>query len=88
MSLLLLRGFDKKLALRISFLMSMPIVLAGNILLNIKHIGLLQEAWLGLIAAFVFGLLTIHLLLKVAERVDFSLFVIGFGLLTLLSVFF
>lgn len=86
-SLLLLRGFDKKVALQISFLMSLPIVLAGNIILNLNNLALLQDAWLGLIMSFVFGLFTIHFLLKCAERINFSLFVFCFGILTIASIF-
>lgn len=86
-SLLLLRRFDKALSLKLSFLMSLPIVFLGNILLNIKYFRATTDAFWGLIPSFFFGLLTIDLLLKLAKRVNFGYFVLVFGLITLLTVF-
>jgi len=66
--------------------MSLPIVLAGNIILNFSSFTLDWGGMTGLFFAFVFGLLTIHGLLKLAQAINFGLFVIGFGLLTILSI--
>lgn len=84
---LLLCRFDKAYALKISFLMSLPIVLAGNILLNIHGFVWSTEAMTGLFFSFIFGLATIHILLKFAEKINFGYFVAVFGLLTLVAVF-
>jgi undecaprenyl-diphosphatase len=84
-SALLLRKFNKVEALRLSFLMSLPIIFVGNILLNfseIIHINL--EHFVGLATAFVIGLATIKGLLLFAQKVNFGYFVIGFGVLTIL----
>lgn len=86
-SALLFKKFDKKTALKLSFLMSLPIVFAGNIILNINDFSLTRESLIGLLSSFIFGIGTIHLLLKLAQKINFGKFVIGFGLLTLLSVF-
>lgn len=87
-SALLLRNFRKELALKISFLMSLPIVLGGNILLNFDGLFFTTEALVGLITSFVFGLITIHLLLKLASRINFGFFVLIFGAVTIgLSLF-
>ena len=84
-STLLLRKFDDIYALKLSFLMSLPIVLAGNILLNLGDWSFsLVNLW-GIAASFLFGILTIHFLLKIARRVNFNYFVIGFGVLVLIS---
>lgn len=98
-SMLLLNKFDKTQALRLSFLMSIPIVLAGNVILNMKSLifsagepapPLAGQAGLaglvGLFFSFIFGIATIHLLLKVAQKVNFGYFVLAFGILTILSV--
>jgi undecaprenyl-diphosphatase len=85
-STFLLRGFDKQQALRLSFLMSLPIVLAGNIFLNWAYFSLNSVMLWGLLASFVFGLITIHGLLGLARRVNFGYFVILFGILTIFSV--
>ena len=85
---LLWRKFDKEMALRLSFLMSIPIVLAGNILLNggmLAGGSELTGAMAGLMAAFVSGWLTIHWFLIIARRVNFGWFVVGMGVLSLLA---
>ncbi|MBS3074114.1 undecaprenyl-diphosphate phosphatase [Candidatus Pacearchaeota archaeon] len=85
-SLLLLRNFDKKEALRISFLMSLPIVFAGNILLNFSAFSSINFASiLGLTASFVFGLATIHGMMKLAEKINFGWFVLVIALLMIIS---
>jgi len=86
-SALLLRGFKKDIALKLSFLMSLPIVLAGNIVLNFDKFNLSLEAFLGLLMSFIFGYLTIGILLKLANKINFGWFVFGFGILTVFSVF-
>lgn len=84
MSLLLLRGISKKSSLQLSFIMSLPIVFGGNIILNTgSKVGWPQMV--GLLSAFVFGLGTIHFLMRMAERVRFGWFVFVFGVLTLLA---
>lgn len=86
-STLLLRKFDDQDALKLSFLMSLPIVLAGNIILNFNDLIFSNDLIWGLIFSFIFGLLTIDLLLKIAKRINFGYFVLIFGLLVLGSVF-
>lgn len=84
---LLLRRFDDAVALRLSFLMSLPAVLGGNIILNGGGFALTPVALWGFVFSFLFGLLTVHVLLKLAQRVNFGSFVFFFGLLTILSAF-
>ena len=85
-STLLLRKFDEIYALKLSFLMSLPIVLGGNIILNYNNFNLTLYNLLGLLFAFVFGILTIDLLLKLARKINFGYFVLIFGVLTIISV--
>ena len=86
-SALLLRKFEKIDSLRLSFLMSLPIVLAGNIILNINSFHCELYAFIGLLCAFIFGLLTIHLLLKLAEKINFGYFILVFAFLMIISCF-
>lgn len=86
-SALLLRKFQEDKALRLSFLMSLPIVLGGNIVLNADKLVLSGPHFFSLFFSFLFGLLTIDFLLKIAQKFNFAWFVFGFGILTLLSVF-
>ncbi|MBI4118359.1 MAG: undecaprenyl-diphosphate phosphatase [Parcubacteria group bacterium] len=87
-STLMLRGYDDKEAFRLSFLLSIPIVLLGNIFLNIKDFTLTTNSLVAIFFSFVFGLLTIHILLKLAERYPFGPIAVFFGVLVLLSAFF
>ncbi len=86
-SFLLLRGFDKAVALKLSFLMSLPIVFLGNVILGLRHFHFTVETILGILAAFIFGLLTIRIFFKIAEKINFGYFVILISLLTILSIF-
>lgn len=86
-SALLLRKFEEQTALKLSFLMSMPIVFGGNIILNAEKFNLSPESMLALGSSFVFGLITIGSLLKLAEKVNFALFVLMFALLTIAAAF-
>jgi undecaprenyl-diphosphatase len=85
-SALLLRKFDDNIALELSFLLSLPIVLGGNIILNADKLTGDPYAWIGLVSSFIFGLLTIDLLLKTAKKINFAHFVLFFGLLSILAV--
>lgn len=86
-STLLLKKFNDTTALRLSFLMSMPIVLLGNIILVLPTFSFSLNALISLVAAFVSGLLTIHLLLKLARKINFGYFALFFGVLLIISVF-
>ena len=86
-SALLLGRFDKSAALKLSFLMSLPIVLGGNLVL---YPNLLNWSWdmaIGVFFSFLFGLLTIHLLLRIAQKINFGYFMVFFGSITLLFAF-
>jgi undecaprenyl-diphosphatase len=86
-SALLLRKFDDNIALELSFLLSLPIVLGGNIVLNSDKLTGEPYAWVGLLSSFVFGLLTIDLLLRMAKKINFAHFVLFFGVLTIVAAF-
>jgi len=87
-SALILLGFKKDLALKLSFLMSLPIVLFGNIIINLKQMAFSAETLTGVLASFIFGLLTISWLLKLARKINFGYFVLAMGILTLISLAF
>ena len=84
-STLLFRGYDPQRAIRISFLMSIPVVLAAQVgLVLIDGMSFDVAAITGLVAAFVFGILTIGALVKLATRIRFWKFCIALGALSLL----
>ncbi|WP_406659907.1 undecaprenyl-diphosphate phosphatase [Methanolobus sp. ZRKC3] len=87
-STLLLRNFQASDALKFSFLMSIPAVLVAEI--GMGAMGFLTidaNSLLALFFAFLFGILTIDVFIKVAEKFDFSKFCIGLGLLSILAYF-
>jgi undecaprenyl-diphosphatase len=86
-SALLLRKFNSESAIKLSFLMSLPIVLAGNIVLNLGEFSLSINSFLALLFSFAFGFLTINILLKVAKKINFGYFVLVFGVLMILVSF-
>jgi undecaprenyl-diphosphatase len=87
----LLRGYSSEESLRLSFLMSIPAVLAAEIGLalieGLPEIALTESA-LGIISAFVIGLLSIHVLLKISERIKFWAFCIIIGIIALMPLLF
>lgn len=83
---LLLRKFDDTTALKISFLMGLPVVLLANIVFNLDKFTFSGGAIYGLLASFILGLITIHILMKVSKKVNFGYFVLAFAILMILSV--
>ena len=86
-SLLLLRGFSGTEALRLSFLMSVPSVLVAEVGLGLTR-GLpavgTQDLLLGALSSFALGMLSIHVLVRAAERVRFWKFCLLLGVLAVL----
>lgn len=88
-SALLFRKYEGREALRLSFLMSIPAVLAAEI-----GLGLMGKATLDLYStvailfAFVTGLATIKILMKAAERINFGWLCIALGLMAVMTLFF
>src|SRR3989344_5331853 len=86
-SALLLRKFQDTESLRLSFLLSLPIVLAGNIVLNFNKAVFTGESLLSVFFAFIFGYLTIHWMFRLAQKINFGYFVVIFAILLTISVF-
>ena len=84
-SALLMSKFNKQSALELSFLLSMPLVLAGNIVLNLSEFNLDLNSLIALLSSFIFGWLTIKYLLKLAQKINFGYFVLFFAVITLLA---
>ena len=82
---LVAQNYDQETALKVSFLMSIPVVLAGNVFLQLSGFGFQLEYLIGLIAAFLIGLATIHTLLKVSQKISFKWFCWFFGALALVG---
>lgn len=82
---LLLRRFQDTDALKLSFIMSLPVVLGGNIVLNLDRLVLDLNSLIGFCFSFFLGIVTIHFLLKLTKKVRFAWFVLFFALITIIS---
>jgi len=85
---LLSRGYKQDKALETSFLMSVPVVLAAQAVLALNNFGFRIEYLVALLVSFVFGLISIHLLLDLAKKLNFSWFCWLFGVLSLSAFLF
>ncbi|MBC8464963.1 MAG: undecaprenyl-diphosphate phosphatase [Parcubacteria group bacterium] len=84
---LLLRGYEDEVALKLSFIAGIPLVIAGNILLNAERFVPSPENLIALLASFAFGFATIHLLLIVARRIQFGWLLLAFAALLIVAGF-
>ena len=71
--------------LKISYLMSGPVVLASSIYLYLSNSDIIFKAWPSLISSFVIGLVSLHFLMKISQKINFFYFTLSFGLLCLLG---
>jgi len=79
------RSFSAYDALKLSFIMSLPVVLAANIFIK-SYTLVFEPSYLAALAAsFVAGVISIHFLLGIARKVNFAWFCWFFGLLSVLS---
>ncbi len=86
-SVLLFRGYEARQAIRVSFLMSIPVVLSAVIGLSlIGGVSFNLASVSGVVAAFLVGILTISALLRIATRIHFWKFCISLGVLSLLPL--
>jgi undecaprenyl-diphosphatase len=87
-SSLLLRKVDANEALRLSFLMSVPVtiaVVAYELVLGDVTVVGWGPIGVGVLASFVFGYVTIEGLLAASQRVRWDLFCVAFGLLAVVA---
>ena len=83
-SALLFEGFQPEEAFRLSFLLSIPSVLIGELAFSlVEPVSFEPMLLVSVAVAAVVGLLSMAALIKVAKRINFSLFCIIFGLLYL-----
>ncbi len=89
-SALLFREFKGEAAIKLSFLMSVPAVLGAELGLGLAggfiSVGTI-ELILGCLSSFLTGLLSIHVLIKAAQKINFWAFCMLVGFLALLPTF-
>jgi undecaprenyl-diphosphatase len=86
-SLLLLRGYAPYEAVRLSFFMSLPMILLSILtFFTMEGFGTitLSVAVIGIVAAFIASIITMRVMLTAAEKVKFYYFNIAIGLIAIL----
>jgi undecaprenyl-diphosphatase len=71
--------------LKMSYMMSVPVVLASGIYTFLETPRFFYDAWISLVFSFAFGLLSIFLLLKYATKLNFFVFCMVFGVLCIVG---
>ncbi len=71
--------------LKISYMMSVPVVLASSAYLLFQNPVLIFEEWLSLAFSFLVGLLSLHFLINLAKKINFYKFALIFSLLCFLG---
>jgi undecaprenyl-diphosphatase len=84
---LLMRNLNQEAALVISFMISVPAVLGAVVLDHSVAAVPVSFAALAIATSFVVGYLSINLLIRYAKRVNFSVFCITMGFITLILAF-
>jgi undecaprenyl-diphosphatase len=70
--------------LKTSYMMSAPVVAVSTLYILIEN-PLLKAGWPALISSFIVGIISLHFLMRVASRIDFSKFAIIFGVLCIIG---
>ena len=86
-SVLLMLGIKQDLALKVSFLMSVPAVLGAIVLFDIRDVTAIRltDAGIMVFTSLIVGYLVMSILLQFAKHVKFAFFCIALGALTLVS---
>lgn len=85
-TILLMSGIKQELALKLSFLMSVPAVLGAVVLFDVREVSAIatSDAAIMVLSSLIVGYITMSILLRFAERVNFAIFCVSLGGLTLL----
>jgi undecaprenyl pyrophosphate phosphatase UppP len=77
---------DPEKILRYSYLISIPVVFGADIYLQKEQlVSLSPEIIVAIISSFVFGLISLKVLLDLSKKINFSKFTLCFGLLCIVG---
>lgn len=71
--------------LKISYMMSVPVILASSVYLFLENPSLILGGWPSLISGFLMGFLSLHFLINWAQKINFFKFALIFALLCFLG---
>ncbi len=80
-----LAGIKPEKILKLSYLMSAPVVLAATCYLILQDSTLVFKAWPALVSSFLIGILTLHFLINWAKKIDFFKFALIFSIICFLG---
>ena len=66
--------------LKLSYMMSAPVILASTLYIVIRN-PVLLEGWPALISSFVIGILSLSFLMRIAEKINFFIFALVFAVI-------
>jgi len=71
--------------LKKSYIISVPVVLGSSLYLYLDNPAIASSSWLAVVFSFIFGIISLKLLLDFSKKVNFSKFTFIFGILCLLG---
>ena len=74
--------------LKKSYIISVPVVIGSSLYLYIKNPVMASSSWIAVVFSFIFGIISLKLLLDFSKKVNFSKFTLIFGILCLLGALF
>ncbi len=82
-----LGGMPPSKVLKMSYMMSVPVIFASSLYLWWNNNNFLIDGWPALISSFLVGFLTLGALIRVSEKINFFKFALTFSLLCFLGAF-
>ncbi|MFH1462738.1 MAG: undecaprenyl-diphosphate phosphatase [bacterium] len=77
--------FNPKEVLKVSYMMSAPVTLAGAGFIFLRNPSFVLDGWPALILSFLVGIITLGFLIKLASKIDFFKFALFFAALCFLG---
>ena len=79
---------DPEKILRYSYLISIPVVFGADVYLQRENlVQLSPEVLIAVVSSFIFGILTLKILLTFSKKINFALFTLVFGILCIIGAF-
>jgi undecaprenyl-diphosphatase len=74
--------------LKKSYIISVPVVLGSSLYLYLNNPTIASSSWIAVVFSFIFGIISLKLLLDFSKKVNFSKFTLIFGILCLIGALF
>lgn len=74
--------------LKKSYIISVPVVLGSSLYLYLDNPTIASSSWIAVVFSFIFGIISLKLLLDFSKKVNFSKFTLIFGILCLIGALF